>query len=156
MINKNSTDGYAEDLIRSFVQIATLEMHAKTLLEKRESEFTNGLTDYNIDEHMKIIERMKEEVNTFTDIRRGDMLFLYQMFESKGDKEQWCMVKHLAIASMTAFEAWQGSDAKYESTLFQMYIEKNKLFVNAMTKFLGVEITECASCFSDILRGVVK
>ena len=33
-----------------------------------------------------------------------------------------------------------------------IYQQANKLFVKAMSKFLGVTITECASCFSDILK----
>lgn len=153
-VNFHSTDGYAEDLIRSFVQVAALEMHAKTLLEKRESELTNGMNEeITVQEQIAFINDMKEQVSIYADMRRSDMLFLYQMFGSKGDKKQWCMVKHLAIASMTAFEAWQGCDDRYETTLFKMYVQKNALFLNAMTKFLGVEITECASCFSDILKG---
>ncbi len=43
MENKYSTSGIGEDIIRSFTQIASAELHAKTLLEKRISEVENGL-----------------------------------------------------------------------------------------------------------------
>lgn len=153
-VNVHSTDGYTEDLIRSFVQVGALEMHAKTLLEKRESELVNGLNEkQTMQEQTAIVNEMKEQVSIYADMRRADMLLLYKIFGEKGDKEQWCMVKHLAISSMTAFEAWQGCTDKYETELFKMYIDKNALFINAMAKFLGVEITECASCFADILKG---
>ena len=34
MENKHSSDGIAEDLIRSFVQMASVELHTKTLIQK--------------------------------------------------------------------------------------------------------------------------
>ena len=43
MKNIHSSDGMAEDLIRSFTQIANAELHVKTLLEKRISELENGM-----------------------------------------------------------------------------------------------------------------
>jgi len=153
MENKHSTDGIAEDLIRSFVQIASAEMHTKTLLEKRVSELENGLIDYDkeLESQLKKIDELKEEINELAQLRRDDMLYLYELYGSKGDKEKWCSVKHLGIAMMTAFEAWQASDN--EEVLLTAALNKNKLFLKAVSQFLGVEVTECASCFSDILKG---
>ena len=31
-------------------------------------------------------------------------------------------------------------------------LRANQMFIKAVTEFLGVEVTECASCFSDILK----
>ncbi|MGM0175678.1 hypothetical protein [Enterococcus sp. DIV0800] len=153
--NVHSTDGIAEDLIRSFVQVAAAEMHAKTLLEKRISELENGLIDVEekdvLANHLKVITKTEKEVIELAQIRRDDMLLLFEMYGSKGDKEKWCSVKHLAIASMTAFEAWQASDRN--ERLLGLAIRKNALFIRAISAFLGVEITECASCFSDFLKG---
>jgi len=158
MTNTHSTDGLAEDLIRSFVQIAVMEMHTKTLLEKCISEQENGLVDMD---NKKVREMMLEKENDLrdelielADIRRGDMLFLFEAYKSKGDKTQWCSVKHLGIAMMTAFEVWQASDSDLE--LEAMYLRKNKLFIKALSRFIGVEITNCASCFADILKGENK
>lgn len=153
MKNEHATDGIAEDLIRSFIQIASAEMHAKTLLEKRTSEMENGFIDVdnNLIAHLNKIEEIKKDIQELSTIRREDMLYLFKLYGENGDKEQWCNVKHLGIAMMTAFEAWQASDDNEE--LLDMYIQKNTLFIKATSKFLGVEVTECASCFADILKG---
>lgn len=153
MENKHSTDGIAEDLIRSFVQIASAEMHAKTLLEKSVSELENGLIDLETDLETQLqkITEYKEEITTLAELRRTDMLYLFDLYGSRGDKEKWCTVKHLSIAMMTAFEAWQASNQ--DEALLSAALAKNKLFIKALTQFLGVEVTECAACFADIIKG---
>lgn len=153
MENKHSTDGIAEDLIRSFIQIASAEIHAKTLLEKRISELENGLIDLevNLESQLRKINELKEEITAFAELRRADMLYLFEMYGGQGDKEKWCTVKHLAIAMMTAFEAWQASE--HDEVLLSSALAKNKLFIKALTQFLGVDVTECAACFADILKG---
>lgn len=156
MKNIHSSDGIAEDLIRSFVQISAAELHAKTLLEKRVSELENGLVDVDdidvLTEHLNKIELAKEDLEELAACRRDDMRFLFELFDSGGDKEQWCMVKHLAMAMITAFEVWQASDE--DDGLLTMALNKNKLFVKAISRFVGVELTDCASCLSDMLKGV--
>ncbi|MEI5994032.1 hypothetical protein [Candidatus Enterococcus mansonii] len=156
MENKHSTDGIAEDLIRSFVQVASAEMHTKTLLEKRVSELENGLIDLETALEMQLqkITDMKEEITVLAELRRADMLYLFELYGSRGDKEKWCTVKHLAIAMMTAFEAWQASEN--DEALLSTALTKNKLFIKALTQFLGVEVTECAACFADIIKGGQK
>ena len=151
MENKHATDGIAEDIIRSFVQIAVLEMHTKTLLEKRVSELEHGMVDEDkIDEQLEVISELEIEIHELAEVRRGDMLYLYEMYGSVGNKEKWCSVKHLGIAMMTAFEAWQASDN--DPFLLSTALKKNRYFIRAMSEFLGVEITECAACFADILK----
>lgn len=155
MENRHSTDGLAEDMIRSFVQVASAEMHAKTLLEKRTSELENGLIDLDDEEvlakQFAAINSLKEAIHELAELRRADMLYLFELYGKQGEKEQWCTVKHLGIAMMTAFEAWQASDQ--DEFLLSGYLKKNKLFLRAVTEFLGVEVTECAACFADILKG---
>ncbi|MCB5951816.1 hypothetical protein LI951_07045 [Enterococcus sp. BWT-B8] len=154
MENKHSTDGIAEDIIRSFVQIASAEMHTKTLLEKRISELENGLIALEKEEILEQqfvkISELKEEIQVLATLRREDMLYLFNLYGAVGDKEQWCTMKHLGIAMMTAFEAWQASDE--DESLLSGYLTKNNLFIRSVTKFLGVEVTECAACFADILK----
>lgn len=152
MKNKNSTSGIAEDMIRSIVHIACDENHKKTLLEKRLSEIENGLFECDIEEQLKKVEEMQNDLMTLTNIRRQDMLILYNMFDKQGDIEQWCSFKHLAVAMYCSFEAWQADENNEE--LLDSYIQKNKLFVKTTSKFLGIEITECAACLSDMLGGV--
>lgn len=154
MENRHSTDGLAEDLIRSLIQIASVEMHTKTLLEKRTSELENGLIDIEqdgiLEAQLNKIAELKEEIHELAELRRNDMLYLFELYGSTGEKEQWCTVKHLAIAMMTAFESWQAS--ANEEELLAAYLKKNQLFIRAMSRFLGVEITECAACFADSLK----
>ena len=59
-------------------------------------------------------------------------------------------VKHLGMAMYTAFEAYQASDNDPE--MLDFALRANQMFIKAVTEFLGVEVTECASCFSDILK----
>lgn len=151
MENKHSTSGMAEDLIRSFVQIACLEIHTKTLIEKRISELENGMVkDEDIQKQVETISELRSELNEQSQLRRKQMLYLYEQFKG-GDKEQWCLVKHSAIAMFTAFEAYQ---AQEDEELFDFAMQANNLFIKYCSKFLGADIEPCASCFSDFLKGV--
>lgn len=152
MRNENSSDGLSEDLIRAIVQTGCAEAHAKTLYEKATAELENGIIDpddkESVEAQVTKINDLTEEINELARIRRSAMLTLFQMY--KGDKTYWCMIKHLGIASYTLFEAYQASDDDRE--LLDLATEANKAFVKALSHFLGVEITDCAACFADMLR----
>lgn len=156
MNNPHSSDGIAEDLIRSFVQVAAAELHAKTILEKRVSELESGLVEVDdadvLAAHLGAIEAAKDNIDEFAECRRRDMRYLYELFEESGDREQWCTVKHLAMAMITAFEVYQASEK--DMRLLNMALDKNRLFTRAVSRFIGVEVTDCASCLADMLKGV--
>lgn len=155
MQNKNSSDGIAEDLIRSFTQVMCMEIHTKTLIEKRISEIENGMVnEEDIPKQLEIIQGLKDDIEEQAEVRRSIMLYLYNLYGQKGNKEYWCMVKHACGAMYTMFESWQASERDEE--LLSMAIQINKMFIKALTCFLGVEITECSSCFSDILKAELK
>lgn len=150
MKNENASNGIAEEMIRTFVQLGCCELHVKTTIEKKVSELENGMVpEDNVQDFMKDIEDLRKDLIEYAQLRRETMLSLYEMYPA-GNKEYWCLVKHLGLAMYTAFESWQASDD--DENLFYIYQQANKLFVKAMSKFLGVTITECASCFSDILK----
>lgn len=149
MVNKHSSDGIAEDLIRAFVQVGCAESHAKTLLEKVTAELETGITDARQDAILHV-DDLIEEINSLAEIRRGMMRSLQVMYPD-GDKSYWCMVKHLGVAAYTAFEVYQASDD--DADLLNTAMETNKHFVKALSRFLGVEITSCAACFADALKG---
>lgn len=150
MENKNASNGIAEEMIRTFVQLGCCELHTKTTIEKKVSEIENGMVpEEDVQDFMKDIEDLRKDLIEYAQLRREAMLSLYEMYPD-GNKEYWCLVKHLGLAMYTAFESWQASDD--DENLFYIYQQANKLFVKAMSKFLGVTITECASCFSDILK----
>lgn len=152
MENKHSSDGIAEDMIRAFTQMGCAETHAKTLLEKFQAQLEDGLIDVSnpevVEKHIQKINETIEEINDLASSRRAIMLRLFEMYD--GDKDYWCEVKHLSISAYTLFEAYQASDD--DTTLLNLALEANRRFIRALTHFLGVEITDCAACFSDLMK----
>lgn len=152
--NKDSEVGMAEDMIRSFVQFGSAEIHAKGLYEKATAELENGYVNVEDNEvlqkHLDKCEQYRLDIETYANLRRSVTRKLFSMFD--GDKDAWCLVKHLGIGAMTLFEAYEASDNDLE--LLNMAYDANKAFVLAMTRFLGVEISDCAACLSDSLKGV--
>lgn len=153
MINEHSTSGYAEDIIRSIVQFGATEMHLKTLYEKTLAELENGIIDTEdsdlVAKQLEKLDSYRDELIDVAQLRRQAMFVLSEMYP-EGDKDAWCLVKHLGIGAMTMFEAWQGSDNN--QILLSLAIDANKAFIRAMTRFIGIEITDCAACLSDYLK----
>lgn len=129
-------------------------MHYQTLYNKSVAQLENGLIEVENDDirmnQLDKINRYKEEINDVADVRRAMMRKLFSLFDG-GNKDAWCLIKHLGVASMTAFEAYQASDDDAE--LLDLYYDINKEFNKAVTDFLGAEITDCAACLSDFLKG---
>lgn len=153
MKNKDSETGMAEDMLRSIVQLGATEIHYQTLYNKAVAELENGIIKVEDDDarlsQLDKIARYREEISSVADLRRRMMRKLFSMFD--GNKDAWCLIKHLAIAMMTAFEAYQASDD--DSELLDIYYDINKEFNKAITDFLGMEITDCSACVSDFLKG---
>lgn len=152
MENKMSTSGIGEDMIRACIQFGCAELHAKTLYEKMRAELDNGIVDVEdknaLDEAIMKMENYRQDVDNYAQLRRRSMKALFDMF--KGDKDLWCQIKHLGTGAMTMFEAYEASDGNGE--LLDIAYDANKEFIKAATRFLGMEITECASCFGDMLK----
>lgn len=153
MKNKFSETGMAEDMIRSFVQFGAAEIHAMNLYYKSTAELDNGLVDVENNEvlqkQLDKCEQYQADIETYANLRRSVMRQLFEMFD--GDKDTWCLVKHLGIGAMTIFEAYEASENSVE--LLNLAYEANKAFVSAMSRFLGIEITDCAACFADAMKG---
>ena len=147
MENPHSSDGIAEDLIRSFVQFGSAEMHLKTLVEKTLAKIENPSPD-DPDDLMEQLVGYEDQMEEVASLRRKAMLALFELYN--GDKDAWCLVKHLGIGAMQMVEAYQASDNDVE--LFNLWVESNKAFTKALCIFLGVEITDCAACFADMLK----
>lgn len=148
------SDGIAEDLIRAFVQVGCAEIHTKTLVEKYNAQLENGLIDLEdsgaVLRQTDKITAVTEELNNLAELRRSLMLQLFNMYD--GDKDYWCLVKHLGIGAYTLFEAYQASEDDTE--LYTLALEANSRFINALSHFLGTEITSCSACFGDILKSM--
>lgn len=155
--NLASEVGSSEDLLRAIVQMGCAEIHAMGLYYKTIAETENGLVDIDDNEvlqkHLEKAEMYREDIEAYATLRRQMSLSLFEMFEG-GDKDLWCMVKHLGLSMMQCFEAYENSDNNLE--LLNLAYEANKAFTKAVTRFLGIEITSCSACLSDSLKGVGK
>lgn len=154
MRNDLSSSGIGEDLIRAFTQMIAGEMHLKTLYEKTIAEMENGIADMSDEkvrtEYIKKTNDYLEDIEHLSDIRRRTMLKTFELFDG-GDRDVWCMVKHLAVANMQVWEAYCGSDKDVE--LLELALQSNEMLVSYITRFLGAEVTSCAACLSDFLKG---
>ena len=151
--NVQSSSGIAEDLIRAIQQMCCSELHLITLYEKTVAEMENGLVDVSdqdvLNEYVDKAENYKEDIIEATNIRRQMMSKLFSMFDG-GDKDVWCMFKPLSSATYCAWEVYLASDDDPE--LLSIAVDTNKMFTRFTTQFLGMEITDCASCLNDMLK----
>lgn len=149
----NGADAKAEDLIRAMQQFGSAEMHAKSLYEQTVAQMENGLVDVDDpDELKKTTDKanyLLESIEELSQLRRNAAYALFNMYDG-GDEKMWCLVKHLGIGSMQAFETYQASDD--DPALLQLAIDANKAFNKALTAFIGAEITDCAACLGDYLK----
>lgn len=157
--NKNSEVGAGEDLLRAIVQMGAAEIHAMGLYYKTTAEMENGLVDIDDNEVLqKYLDKANmylEDIETYAVLRRRMTTALKEMVGTENaDKDLWCMVKHLGLSMMQCFEAYENSDNNLE--LLNLAYEANKAFTKAVTRFLGIEITDCASCLSDSMKGVTN
>ena len=155
--NKASEVGAGEDLLRAIVQMGAAEIHAMGLYFKTVAEMENGLVDVDDNEvvrkYLERAEMYREDIETYAVLRRQMTTALKDMVGTEdANKDMWCMVKHLGLSMMQCFEAYENSDNNLE--LLNLAYEANKAFTKAVTRFLGVEISDCAACFSDAMKGV--
>lgn len=154
--NINSEVGSAEDLLRAIVQMGAAEIHAMGLYYKTSAEMENGLVNVDDNEVLqKQIEKSemyREDIETYADLRRRMMSALMEMVGTdEANKDLWCMVKHLGLSMMQTFEAYENSENNL--TLLNLAYDANKAFTKAVTRFLGIEVNDCAACLSESLRG---
>ena len=155
-VNKHSEVGSAEDLLRAIVQMGAAEIHAMGLYYKTTAEMENGLIDVEDNEVLqRCIDKANmylEDIETYATLRRQMTTALKDMVGTgKADKDLWCMIKHLGLSMMQCFEAYENSNNNLE--LLNLAYEANKAFTKAVTRFLGIEISDCAACMSDALKG---
>lgn len=155
--NVNSEVGAAEDLIRAIVQMGAAEIHAMGLYYKTTAELENGLVDVTdpdvLSKQIEKSEMYTEDIERYANLRRQMTTSLFNMFDGEDkNKDLWCMVKHLGLSMMQCFEAYENSNNDPE--LLNLAYEANKVFTKAISRFLGVEITDCAACFADSMKGM--
>ena len=154
--NDFSEVGASEDLLRAVVQMGAAEIHAMGLYFKTTAEMENGLVNIDdpevLQKQIDKAEMYREDIETYATLRRQMTTALKDMVGTEeANKDMWCMVKHLGLSMMQCFEAYENSDNNLE--LLNLAYEANKAFTKAVTRFLGIEITDCASCLSDSMKG---
>lgn len=154
--NVNSEVGSSEDLLRAVVQMGAAEIHAMGLYFKTTAEMENGLVNIDdpevLQKQIDKAEMYREDIETYATLRRQMTTALKDMVGTEeANKDMWCMVKHLGLSMMQCFEAYENSDNNLE--LLNLAYEANKAFTKAVTRFLGVEISDCSACLSDALKG---
>ncbi len=154
--NPYSESSQAEDLIRALVQMGCAEVHAMTLYFKATAELDNGLIDVTdnevVQKQIEKIEMFKEDIHNYADLRRRMTKTLFDLFDNdKKDKLLWCQIKHLGLSAYQIMETYEASNDNPE--LLLLAYETNKAFTKAISRFVGVEVTECASCLGDALKG---
>ena len=158
-VNRSSEVGAGEDLLRSIVQMGAAEIHAMGLYFKTTAEMENGLVNIDdpevLQKQIEKAEMYREDIETYATLRRQMTTALKDMVGTEeANKDMWCMVKHLGLSMMQCFEAYENSDNNLE--LLNLSYEANKAFTKAVTRFLGIEISDCSACLSDSLKGVEK
>lgn len=149
MSNPKSTSGMLEDLLRSTQQLSAMELHAKTAIEKADHELQT-VEPQELQNALVKLKKAETYLEHVTDLRRKGMNLLSEFAETL-DETKWCEVKHVLMASYSAFEAYQAEPRN--TKLFQFYLQTNNLMIEVVSDFLGFDIPPCASCFSDALKG---
>lgn len=161
MTNKNSSVGITEDIITNIMHLGAGEYHLEILVRKYEDQIKFW---YNIDapeiqsEEDKIaIYDTKEKLNQIvmtlqqlTEQRRKAMALLKAQANDNGNADLWCLLKHVLVAVITSFEAWQVDIAN--DNVKSVFIEQSRVANQVLAMFLGYEVTPCSACLTDQLK----
>ena len=146
--NKHTSSGVSEDILRSVKELVALEEHLVTIVLKHNSKITHDLTE-DVNSELAKVKDACSELKTVTNLRRSQMLRLKEMYADTINEDYWCNVKHMAGVAKLSVEQYQATGTNDD---FHYMSDVHELFISTVTKFLGVEVTSCQSCFSDILK----
>lgn len=160
-VNKNSSVGITEDIITNIMHLGASEYHLEILIRKYEDQIKFW---YNMDnpeiqtEEDKIaIFDTKDKVNQITmtlqqvtEERRRAMTLLKSQANDNGNHDLWCLLKHVLVAVITSFEAWQ-VDFTNDKVKF-VFLEQSRVANQVLAMFLGYEVTPCSACLTDQLK----
>ena len=161
MTNKNSSVGITEDIITNIMHLGASEYHLEILIRKYEDQIKYW---YNLDnpefqtEEDKIaifdarykVYQLTQLLQSTTAERRNAMLLLKSQANEKGNPDMWCLLKHVLVATITAFEAWQVDLANDKVKL--AFLEQSRVTNQVLAWFLGYEVTPCSACLTDQLK----
>ena len=161
MVNKNSSVGITEDMITNIMHLGASEYHLEILIRKYEDQikfwYNQDNPDIQTEEDRIAIYDAQEKVNQLTmtlqqvtEQRRGAMTLLKSQANENGNPDMWCLLKHVLVAVITSFEAWQ-VDIANEKVKF-VFLEQSRVANQVLAMFLGYEVTPCSACLTDQLK----
>lgn len=161
MVNKNSSVGITEDMITNIMHLGASEYHLEILIRKYEDQikfwYNQDNPDIQTEEDRIAIYDAQEKVNQLTmtlqqvtEQRRGAMTLLKSQANENGNPDLWCLLKHILVAVITSFEAWQ-VDMANDKVKF-VFLEQSRVANQVLAMFLGYEVTPCSACLTDQLK----
>lgn len=158
-MNKDSSVGITEDMITNIMNLTASEYHLNILVRKYEDKLeywynggvpgdeTEAQEVADLETNIKATELMLKQV---TEARRDAMKVLKGLAKPSGNPDAWCLLKHVLVATITAFEAWQVelTDIKMK----QVFLEQSRIANQVLAMFLGYEVTPCSACLTDQLE----
>ena len=160
-VNKNSSVGITEDIITNIMHLGASEYHLEILIRKYEDQikfwYNIDTPDLQTEEDKIAIYDTKDKVNQITmtlqqvtEQRRRAMELLKSQANDKGNPDLWCLLKHVLVAVITSFEAWQ-VDIANDKVKF-VFLEQSRVANQVLAMFLGYEVTPCSACLTDQLK----
>lgn len=161
MVNKNSSVGITEDMITNIMHLGASEYHLEILIRKYEDQikfwYNQDNPDIQTEDDRIAIYDAQEKVNQLTmtlqqvtEQRRGAMTLLKSQANENGNPDMWCLLKHVLVAVITSFEAWQ-VDIANDKVKF-VFLEQSRVANQVLAMFLGYEVTPCSACLTDQLK----
>lgn len=161
MVNKNSSVGITEDMITNIMHLGASEYHLEILIRKYEDQikfwYNQDNPDIQTEEDRIAIYDAQQKVNQLTmtlqqvtEQRRGAMTLLKSQANENGNSDLWCLLKHVLVAVITSFEAWQ-VDIANDKVKF-VFLEQSRVANQVLAMFLGYEVTPCSACLTDQLK----
>ena len=161
MVNKNSSVGITEDMITNIMHLGASEYHLEILIRKYEDQikfwYNQDNPDIQTEEDRIAIYDAQEKVNQLTmtlqqvtEQRRGAMTLLKSQANENGNPDLWCLLKHVLVAVITSFEAWQ-VDIANDKVKF-VFLEQSRVANIVLAMFLGYEVNPCSACLTDQLK----
>lgn len=160
-VNKNSSVGITEDIITNIMHLGASEYHLEILIRKYEDQikfwYNIDTPDLQSEEDKIAIYDTKDKVNQITmtlqqvtEQRRRAMELLKSQANGNGNPDLWCLLKHVLVAVITSFEAWQ-VDIANDKVKF-VFLEQSRVANQVLAMFLGYEVTPCSACLTDQLK----
>lgn len=161
MTNKDSSVGITEDLITNIMHLGASEYHLEILIRKYEDQikfwYNDGRPEFQStsdiqavqDTENKLLEA-QQMLHTVTEERRKAMRLLKEQGNGSGNPDVWCLLKHVLVAVITAFEVWQVNLANEDTK--NIFIEQSRIANQVIAMFLGYEVTPCSACLTDQMK----